>query len=266
MSILERIVHNDRIETIPPIKWMIEGAAKTGKSTDAASWPSPLFLDMPDERGLQFLEGVDRLPVEKSDDIRDVYEALKKGKHKFKTVVFDTINALFAMFAREHTNGGQMRIQDYPKVYDKVLSLLDAFSSLGVHVVVISHIKALFRKTAKGDDPIVDKYVNALPGQLSERVAARMDHILHTKVEEEGDFRVLCRNRALYEAGGRIKELPQVVDMEEGAKLFPILVAAFEAAKGNGKKKPAKRASKSTPPPSEWDGDEPPDFDGEGEG
>jgi len=254
MSILERVVINERIETIPPMRWLLEGQAKTGKSTAALSWPKPLFLDMPDERGLAFLEGLARLPIEKFADIRVAFNELRDGKHGYETVVIDTLNAMYSMCVRENFGDSQMQQRDYPHVYAQIMAALDAFSSLGLHVVLVSHVKPLFDKIkTKGkngksqEERILSKYVNALPGQLSERVAAMADHVLHTGVSEDGEFSVICRAIKMYEAGGRLSELPRYVMVPEGEPLYPLLVAAYEDAKKGAKPAPKKRGRKPAP-------------------
>ncbi len=245
MSILDRVETTKATADLPPIKWMILGPAKTGKSTYAASWPKPLVLDMPTERGIWHIPGVDRLPVREWGDIEESIKELRQSAGRWQTVVIDTIDALWALAHDAYNSGKFLQIQDYPKLYRMILDTLDRINGLGVHVVLVSHIKGLTedawedeggkRKRVKR----IARYVNMLPGQLSQRVAGMMDQILHTGVGDDSGYIVRCTNSALYEAGGRVRGLPSTVKVALGQPLYQTILEAYQKSVGkpptNGK-------------------------------
>lgn len=242
MSILERVETMKLAEGLPPIKWMILGPAKTGKSTHAASWPKPLFLDMPTERGIWHLVGVERLPVREWSDMEETIKALRGANGRWGTVVIDTIDALWSLAHDAFNSGKFLQIQDYPKLYRMILDTLDRINGLGLHVVLVSHIKGLTEDAWEGEGDRkkkvkrIARYVNMLPGQLSQRVSGMCDQILHTGTDESGSFFVRCTNTALYEAGGRVKGLPHKIPIESGKSLFHAVLDAYQKASGKSPK------------------------------
>ena len=73
---------------------LIYGREKIGKSTLFSSFPDILFLTTePGTKGLEIFE----TPVENWREILQVVTLLKKGDHKFKRVVFDTIDRAYDM-------------------------------------------------------------------------------------------------------------------------------------------------------------------------
>ena len=76
-----------------PQKAVVFGPEGIGKSTLAAQFPAPVFLDT--EGGTHHLD-VARLPAPKSwDDVTKAVTALATEAHEFKTLVLDTVEQLF---------------------------------------------------------------------------------------------------------------------------------------------------------------------------
>ncbi len=69
-----------------PLRVLLYGPEKVGKSTFAATAPNPLFISM--EGGLDRLE-VAKQRCNNYKEVIDVLTALKEQDHEFKTVVFD---------------------------------------------------------------------------------------------------------------------------------------------------------------------------------
>lgn len=131
---------------------VIYGPEGIGKSTLAASAPSPLFLDT--ERGSAFLD-VHRLPVNNHtalmDALTDCLQDLKAGTFEYKTLVLDTADNLWrygadAVCAEE----GKKNLEafgynrGYTLASDRfrlVLSTLDKINRYGIHVVIVAHSK-----------------------------------------------------------------------------------------------------------------------------
>lgn len=231
MSILDRIETTKTTAELPPIKWMILGPAKTGKSTYATSWPKPLVLDLPAERGVWHIPGIERLPVNTWADLEEIAKALRSAPGRYQTVVIDTVDALWSLAHADFNEGAKLKIQDYPSLYAGILAILDQINSIGLHVVLVSHVKALtkevYDEAAKKRVKVVDRYVNMLPGQLSQRVAGMMDQILHTGISQDDNYIVRCTNTSLHEAGGRVKGLPAQVTVKLGESLFKAIDTAY---------------------------------------
>ena len=90
MSILASTIHRGPLARAQ--KTVIYGPEGIGKSTLAAQFPSPVFLDT--EGGTHHLD-VARLPAPKSwDDVTKTITALATEAHEFKTLVLDTADWL----------------------------------------------------------------------------------------------------------------------------------------------------------------------------
>lgn len=85
-----------------PVIATILGEAGVGKTTLAATFPSPVIV--PIEDGLQSLEGKD-IPafplVESSVELMECLNALATEPHDFKTVIFDSVTRLNELFEKE---------------------------------------------------------------------------------------------------------------------------------------------------------------------
>ncbi len=75
----------------------IHGVGGVGKTSIAAQYPTPIFLQSPGETGLETLMSTNQLkltarfPVcETWVDMLDCLEILFKEEHKYRTLVFDT--------------------------------------------------------------------------------------------------------------------------------------------------------------------------------
>lgn len=250
MSILDRVVTNQSLTEIPPIKWLLEGQSKTGKSTAAASWPAPIYLDMPAERGVWAIEGAKRLAVVKLDDVREFVEAMRgPGGAAYKTIVVDTIDALWSLVVQEFAGDKKLGIHEYGPLYQEVFFALEGIASLGKHLVMVSHVKALFEEVmvnGKKEKRLIG-WVNMLPGLLSQRVAGWSDQILHAQVTAEGTYRVQCSKTATVEAGGRLKALPSHIETKLGESLYGKIQALFKASAPKPANVPGRRTMAVNP-------------------
>ena len=132
-----------------------------GKSTLAASMPSPVFIDIED--GLSGLS-VDSFPVpERYEQVEEYMRALINEDHKYKTVVVDTLSSLekliFAKVCKDH-NKESVESFGYAKGYvyamqywNKIIDGMDRLRKKGVAPVLLAHSEI---KTI--NDPIVDAY------------------------------------------------------------------------------------------------------------
>ena len=234
---------NDLIQTIPeltelpPLVWMIEGSPKTGKTTQALTWPDPLLLDFPAEQGATFHPGTQRILVDEWKRIEDVSRALRVEK-RFATVILDTADAAWDLLTR----GRKLELQEYGGMYQSYLQAIRSLLETGRHVVLVSHVKQVMEEGRDERGKKSRKLLGvktALPGQLAGKVAGMCDHLLHALVSDDGAFGVQCQPGKLREAGGRLRELPAFVKLQPGERLFDAVSQAFQKARGQAPARPA---------------------------
>jgi hypothetical protein len=133
-----------------PQRVVLYGVESVGKTTFAAQWPSPLFIDI--EGGSQKLD-IERWELESQDDQakwKELLQALAEAKKTdHRTIVFDSIDCAERICADAFCAEQKKKsIEDfgYGKGYAmvsermaKVLSLFDDIIAAGKHVVIIAH-------------------------------------------------------------------------------------------------------------------------------
>lgn len=81
------------VQTLPP-RVILLGVPKVGKSTFAGEWPSPIFLPIKGEEGIDALN-VPRFPTVTSyTELMEALGSLAEGEHDYKTMVIDSTSAL----------------------------------------------------------------------------------------------------------------------------------------------------------------------------
>jgi hypothetical protein len=131
-----------------PTKGLVYGLPGIGKSSLAAAFPSPVFLDT--ERGTSSLD-VARIEINNWDELRQAIAEIGGNRSEFKTVVIDSIDwaeeMLGQAICKEH---GKASLQDFgygkEAVYlregiAKLTSACNALVGVGMHVVFIAHAK-----------------------------------------------------------------------------------------------------------------------------
>lgn len=94
MSVLERITP---VKAMPRIlSMLVYGRSGTGKTTFAASFPTPALLIDVREKGtdsISNVDGIDVVQVESWSELEELYWFLKEGK-KYKSVIIDQISSM----------------------------------------------------------------------------------------------------------------------------------------------------------------------------
>ena len=195
-----------------PQKAVVFGPEGIGKSTLAAQFPAPVFLDT--EGGTHHLD-VARLPAPKAwDDVTKAVAALATEVHDFKTLVIDTadwLEKLLVDHVCKQANKASIEDFGYGKGYvvlaeefTKFLASLEPLLRRGMHVLLLAHTRIV-----KFEQPdaagAYDRYELKLSKQVGPLVKEWCDVLLFanyfTKVAENDSGRkrgVGGRERKLY--------------------------------------------------------------------
>ncbi len=140
-----------------PLKAVMYGAEGIGKTTFAAAWPDPVFIDIEDGSGLYDVARIDR-PTSWRMLLEEVNEL--RVMDGFSTVVVDTADAAEALCVRHvlrENNKQSIESFGYGKGYTmlaeefaKLLSALDGCVAAGKNVLVLAH--ATIRKFEQPDE------------------------------------------------------------------------------------------------------------------
>ena len=144
----------DRGEKHTPARYVLHGPEGVGKSTLAAQWPHPVFIDT--EGGTSRMN-VDRLPKPTSvPHFLGILNEFKKDPMGYKTLVIDTIDWLQDLFVDSALGQTGLKSMGWTKeenaynvLYADWNKMLDALSDLvnsGIHVVLVAHSDIKERK------------------------------------------------------------------------------------------------------------------------
>lgn len=132
------------------VRFLIYGESGAGKTTHAATWPKPIFIDIDD--GLASVRTpVERVRVEDWGTLLDVYDWLVSdpAMRGYETVVIDSLNECQKL-AMEYTleefpeirrsYGTLPAMSDYGKALDDFDRMVRAFKALPINVVLIAQV------------------------------------------------------------------------------------------------------------------------------
>jgi len=127
-------------------KVLIYGVEKIGKSSLAAKFPSPLFLDV--EEGTHQLD-LNRLDIKTADELDEALTDVAKDQHNYKTLVIDSVDWAERLMANRvcaknkwesiETPGYGKGFNMLAEAFDSFLFSLDPVIRAGVNVVLIGH-------------------------------------------------------------------------------------------------------------------------------
>jgi hypothetical protein len=219
-----------------PLRILLAGISGVGKTTFAASAPSPIFLGC--EAGDDNFD-VSRFPAPASwQDVLDAVRALAEEKHDYQTLVVDTLDSIEPLCWRavverdskaksiEDVGGGfQKGYTAAVEEWRSLLSQLERLRGAGMAVVLLAHVAVRNYKNPLGPD--FDRFVMKLDQRAAPVFAEWSDIHLFAQFEtwveggEKGkrpkgmstDVRVLhTRRTAAFDAKNRYS-LPETLPL-----------------------------------------------------
>lgn len=204
-----------------PIRTLIYGVTRVGKTTSAASWPGPVaFLSVAIEGGDTTLRVLaDQMPdgqvmvspIHRTADMLKAIEFVQNNPGFCRTVVVDSISFYADLFVTElvERNGNKpLRIQDWGLLEQHIMkSLLPRLHRLPQHVVWL----ALEKVQRTEETGVVTSGGPMLPGGMAQKLPAMTDLIIHMTIEQvkgqDGRFYTSpvfhMTPHGVYMAGGR---------------------------------------------------------------
>lgn len=188
-SILDRAKPVKKINK--PRSWVIYGRAGSGKTTLAGSFPGPVLLvDCRDEGtdSVSDVEGMDVFEVEESEDMDELYWALKSNPRGYKTVIIDTVTQLQQIRVEEASEGkklkgkaagdwGTMTKQDWGGISSWLKKVITDYRSLDMEVVFLAQDRVF---NAGEEDEGQDGAINPEVGpRLSPSVMSHLCAAVH---------------------------------------------------------------------------------------
>jgi len=229
-------------------KVLLYGVEKIGKSSLAAKFPSPLFLDV--EEGTHQLN-LHRWDIKTANELDDAITKVTREPHHYKTLVIDSADQAEKLMMNEVITENRWKSIETPgygkgftalaEKFQSFLDDLDLVISRGINVVLIghAHIKRFNPpETLEG----YDRWEPKLAPKDSEKAKAWADAVLFATfdikvIETDGKSkgvggreRVIYTVRsAAYDAGNRYG-LPEKIKMNIAA-LAPLFKATEQAEK-----------------------------------
>lgn len=177
-----------------PLKVLIWGKAKTGKTLFALSFPSPAVVDL--ERGTVPYEDQYDFQVVNTQDPQQVWaaaEAVGKGMVSCETLVIDPITVYWQVLQDIGQQRAARKGRDFLSYYDwgpikaPLKRLYTLLGNLPVHVVLTARAKPLYEKRSTGGRE--EEFV--LAGEIGDYERSTefvFDVILHTGKDEKGYY------------------------------------------------------------------------------
>lgn len=202
---------------------LLHGGKKIGKSTFCSHLPGAIFAAT--EPGLGQLT-VHQVEITSWQDFIEFCNAMKNGNHKFKTIVIDTINNLYAFACRAVCEKYQVEyVGDFKAIgkghvlannlfYETILKLANL--PYGLWMIAHSVEKEIETRTGK-----YIKTVPQLPDKAAGQILGIADMILYADLHEDQNEKGKTTTRRVlktkpskyYEAGDRSGKLPAIVDL-----------------------------------------------------
>ena len=186
------------------MKALIYGPSGAGKTHFAATAPKPVFLSA--EAGLLSTlnaggDPVDFAEIKSLQDLFEAYETLKKGDHKYETVVIDSISEINEIIKESLTaqnTNQKMKLDDWGTLATKIRGILRKFRDLDMHVIFIA------QETPDKDENRVVKWKPSLNGKAADEIAYYMDIVGYVYIDQEGNHKITTNAEQKYVTKSRV--------------------------------------------------------------
>jgi phage nucleotide-binding protein len=208
--------------TKPSLVLTIYGQGGTGKTTLAATSPSPIFLDA--EEGTKALgaRGID-VPVVNVKHWKDVQEAwgLISASTDYQTVVIDPMDAFLNLLVEDLKGGGDMTLQKWGFAKDRLRKFIWAVKKSGKHVVFVAH------EDEKEDEGKLVRRPK-LAANMSGELVDLCDVVGHLRVGEGGKRELLVQPTEKWVAKDRFAALGDKVAAPNVSEMVALIHAAYD--------------------------------------
>jgi AAA domain len=229
-----------------PQKILLYGIEKVGKSSLAAKFPAPLFLDV--EEGTHQLD-LHRLNINTANELDTAISQVAREQHNYKTLVIDSVDWAEKLLADRVLVENKWKSIETPNYGKGFIVLREAFKRFldnlkpvtgrGIHIVLIGHAQIKKYSPPEASDGY-DRWELKLDKDNTLRAKEWADAILFANFETKvvgsggktrgigGHERVIyTMNSAAWDAGNR-HGLPEKIGMNI-EDLAPLFEAATEA-------------------------------------
>lgn len=208
------------LETSHP-KILIYGDAGSGKTTMAGTLPGRILVASAEDglRSLSLFPEEDRaridvVSVATTDDLREVYAALKKGEVSYDWLVVDSVSEIAEMMLREAKSKTKDPRQAYTGVEDDVTAVFRSFRDLPLGVLFLA--KEHVTKLQISEEVEVDRFGLLMPGQrLTTNVPHLVDEVWRLTVKGKGARVIITDNDGRSRAKSR-HGLEREIDVSNG--------------------------------------------------
>jgi len=214
----------------PKLNILLYGEPKVGKSFFCTTAPNPLIADA--ESGYRYMSqnNID-IPIAEIETWEDMIDFYKESlKSNYETIIIDPVNELLEKLIKsakinrlyiQSTDKDALSMRGWGYVKGKMREMLKAFRDLNKNVIFVAHTKT---EEKNGINKIGPK----LDANLSQDFMAMMDIIGYMAIMNEGKEvkrMISFKPDMNYEAGSRIKGLPEMYDASKGFKeLFNLVI------------------------------------------
>ena len=224
-----------------PLRVLLHGVEKVGKTSTAAGAPSPIFI-CPEDGIPRALGEVPHYPPPEGgwtwQDVIDAVRALATGEHEFKTLVIDTVDWIEPLLWRDVCGRSDAAsIEDVGGGYGKgytaaldgwrsLLAELERLRARGMHVILLAHswIRPFKDPVGEGYDRYELKINNKAAGLLKEwcdavlfaqheDITTKDKRTKRTRGVSTGARVMFTVHHAAYDAGNRFN-LPEMLPLD----------------------------------------------------
>lgn len=180
-------VQNTRVGQSGPLRYLLYGASGSGKTTAAATFPRPLFVDC--EGGLLSIRerGIDYVRCSSAQEVFEAIALARAQKATYETVVVDSLTEVARLIvettaSRTDRAGRPLTpsLADWSRCVHVIRQLVRGFTALPMNVVFTA-----LPRLVRSESSDVGAVRPWLPGRLADEVAAAMDFVLFLYGQED---------------------------------------------------------------------------------